>query len=122
LTVVVVIIVAKSHDSGGKTFLNAITVAVAFAALAVVSRLPAGCCVDDSASRPLASIFIQRLISFVSQLVILRSSGAPDSGLPTPPSQQLLRSRAAAIFFKAVSRGSGCMPQLSCLMLNETSV
>jgi len=71
LTVVVIIIVAKSRDGSGGEFLVAVTVAVAFAAATAVSRLPAGCCVDDSASRPLASVFIQPLISFVSQLVIL---------------------------------------------------
>ena len=87
LTVVVVIIVAKSRNGGGGAFLVAITVAMAFAAATVVSRLLAGCCVDDSASSPLASVFIQPLISFVSQLVILRSSGAPDSGSPMPPSR-----------------------------------
>ena len=123
LTVVVVIIVAKSRNGGGGAFLVAITVAMAFAAATVVSRFPAGCCVDDFASRPLASVFIQPLISFVYQLVILQSSRAPDWGSPMPSSQQLLCSSAAAIFFKALSRasrGSGRMPQLSFLVLNET--
>jgi len=117
LTVVIVIIIAKSRDGGGEAFLVAITVAVALAAATVVSRLPTGCYVDDSASCPLASVFIQPLISFVSQLVILRSSGAPDSGLQTPPSQQLLRSSATAIFFKALSRLD---PRLS-FLVNETT-
>jgi hypothetical protein len=39
LTVVIVIVIAKSRDGVGEAFLVAITGAVAFAAAAVISRL-----------------------------------------------------------------------------------
>jgi hypothetical protein len=60
LAVVVVIVVDKSRDGGDEAFPVAITIAVAFIAATVISRLLAGCHVDNSASCPLASVFIQR--------------------------------------------------------------
>jgi len=45
----------KSRDGGGAEFSVTIDITFSFATAMVVSRLPAGCCVDASASRPLDS-------------------------------------------------------------------
>lgn len=46
-------VATKSCDGGATAFPVTIAVTVAYAAATVVSHLPAGCCVDASASRPL---------------------------------------------------------------------
>jgi len=72
--------VAKSRYGSGTAYPINITIAVTFATATVVSHSPAGCRVNNS-----TSIFIQRLISSFSRLVILRPSGAPDSRSQMPP-------------------------------------
>jgi len=49
--------VFKSRDGSGMAFSVAITVTFSFTIAMVVSRLPAGCCVDTFASRPLHSAY-----------------------------------------------------------------
>jgi hypothetical protein len=97
---VVVIVVAKSRDGGGAAFPVTITVAAVDAA-AVVSRSPAGCCVDASTScsldcrlrlstRNLCLSMPRRLLFAVALLIASSSSSSSFSAAAAAAAAVLL--------------------------------